>query len=70
MTQRRRGAPGVTMSITQTLFSFDGRMRRRDFWLYTIGVAILFSVLFNVAAAGPNQYGPSPKGIGGSEAFA
>lgn len=37
------------MSLTQKLFSFDGRMRRRDYWLLAIGAGIVFGVLVNIA---------------------
>lgn len=39
------------MSIMQMLFSFEGRMRRRDFWLCAIGLAVLHGVLFSLVAA-------------------
>ena len=39
------------MSIVQMLFSFEGRMRRRDFWLCLIGLMILHSVLMSFVAA-------------------
>lgn len=44
------------MSITQMLFSFDGRIRRRDYWLYAIGSGIVIGILINVvmmALGGP-----------------
>lgn len=44
------------MSITQMLFSFDGRIRRRDYWLYAIGMGVVIGILVNVvmmALGGP-----------------
>jgi uncharacterized membrane protein YhaH (DUF805 family) len=39
------------MSIVQMLFSFEGRMRRRDFWLCLICLAVLHGLLFSLVAA-------------------
>ena len=39
------------MSFTQKLFSWNGRLRRRDFWLLSILNAVVFGVLINVIAA-------------------
>jgi uncharacterized membrane protein YhaH (DUF805 family) len=39
------------MSITQMLFSFQGRMRRRDYWLCGIGLAIVSWVLSSIGQA-------------------
>ena len=36
------------MPIAQMLFSFDGRMRRRDFWLVTIGLIVVSWVLTSI----------------------
>ena len=39
------------MSIVQMLFSFEGRMRRRDFWLCLICLGLLQGVLYSLMAA-------------------
>lgn len=39
------------MSLTQKLFSFNGRIRRRDYWLYSIGVGFVFGILINIIIA-------------------
>jgi uncharacterized membrane protein YhaH (DUF805 family) len=39
------------MSIMQMLFSFEGRMRRRDFWLCAIGLAVVQWVIWSICAA-------------------
>jgi uncharacterized membrane protein YhaH (DUF805 family) len=39
------------MSIVQMLFSFEGRMRRRDFWLCGIALCVLGSVLSSLLSA-------------------
>lgn len=33
------------MTLTQKLFSFDGRLRRRDWWLLSIGIAVANLIL-------------------------
>jgi uncharacterized membrane protein YhaH (DUF805 family) len=38
-------------TIMQMLFSFEGRMRRRDFWLCALGLAVLQWVVWSIAAA-------------------
>ena len=39
------------MPITQMLFSFAGRIRRRAYWLYAIGVGVVWGILINVVMA-------------------
>jgi uncharacterized membrane protein YhaH (DUF805 family) len=39
------------MSLTQMLFSFEGRMRRRDFWLCGLLLCVAESVLSSVLSA-------------------
>ena len=39
------------MTIAQMLFSFEGRMRRRDFWLVAIVLGVAHSVLVSIVSA-------------------
>jgi uncharacterized membrane protein YhaH (DUF805 family) len=36
------------MNLTQTLFSFNGRIRRSTFWLYSIALGVVFGVVYVV----------------------
>lgn len=46
------------MSITQKLFSFDGRIRRRDWWLFGIALGILSSIIQGAVTAAVGGAGP------------
>jgi uncharacterized membrane protein YhaH (DUF805 family) len=37
------------MNILQALFSFDGRMRRRDWWLWTIALVVVHFALTQIS---------------------
>jgi uncharacterized membrane protein YhaH (DUF805 family) len=37
------------MNLTQTLFSFNGRIRRSTWWLYSIGLGVVVSVVYGVS---------------------
>ncbi len=50
------------MSIMQMLFSFEGRMRRRDFWLC---VLVLWVVSWVLGAAGGGLFFPHVAMMGG-----
>lgn len=39
------------MTIQQKLFSFNGRIRRRDYWLFAIASGVVFGILINVVMA-------------------
>lgn len=48
------------MSIQQMLFSFDGRLRRRDWWLWGIVVAVVYVIiawLLNASFGATGSYG-------------
>jgi uncharacterized membrane protein YhaH (DUF805 family) len=36
------------MGVLQALFSFDGRLRRRDWWLWTIALVVTHSILLEI----------------------
>jgi uncharacterized membrane protein YhaH (DUF805 family) len=36
------------MNLTQTLFSFNGRIRRSTFWLYGLGLGVVLGVVISV----------------------
>lgn len=38
------------MTLMQKLFSFKGRIRRRDYWLLTIGTALVLGVIMVIGA--------------------
>ena len=56
------------MTTTQKIFSFDGRLRRRDYWLISIGIGVfvmivteilmltIFGPSYSVFGQGPNAY--------------
>lgn len=46
------------MSLMQLLFSFDGRLRRSQWWLAHIGVCLAVSIVLGLVAmaAGPGSY--------------
>lgn len=46
------------MSLMQKLFSFDGRIRRRDWWLLSIASAVVFYAIVFGFAFGLGQPGP------------
>jgi uncharacterized membrane protein YhaH (DUF805 family) len=50
------------MSIVQMLFSFEGRLRRRDFWLCTLGLVVFCWLVESVAGA---MFLPHWMAIGG-----
>jgi uncharacterized membrane protein YhaH (DUF805 family) len=50
------------MSIVQMLFSFEGRMRRRDFWLCVLGLWVVSWVLGSFAGA---MFWPQAMVMGG-----
>ncbi len=39
---------GLTMPIVQMLFSFQGRLRRRDYWLCAIGLGVVWMILNSI----------------------
>jgi len=41
----------MEMSLTQKLFSFGGRIRRRDWWLLSIGLAVLNLIVQGIVGA-------------------
>lgn len=56
------------MSLTQKLFSFDGRLRRRDWWLLGIALGVV-SVLVQWAigtAMGVNVFNPAANTVEGA----
>lgn len=36
------------MSITQKLFSFNGRLRRRDYWIFSILIGVVAGIVYTV----------------------
>jgi len=45
------GAEGVKLTHKQILFSFEGRIPRKVFWLYSLGMIIPVIVVMGIAAA-------------------
>lgn len=61
--QRTTAAP---LSVAQMLFSFNGRMRRGQYWACALGSGVVLMVVIGIAAAlsaavgGGPEAGPSP----------
>jgi uncharacterized membrane protein YhaH (DUF805 family) len=61
------------MSITEKLFSFNGRLRRRDWWLFVVllGVAqVIVQIVANMATGGSAAMFTSPAAMSAPGAMA
>lgn len=59
---------GVIMTILQILFSARGRIRRRDYWLWSLGlfavvVIVLFGIAFVTRRPDADSAAMSPAGV-------